>query len=88
MATTNGAAAVTAATEAIKEHFGPTLDMLGQNVRQARRVVVHGAQAAEDLAEATAVEVRRHPLRAAAIAASVAVLAGGVIGFALGRRRT
>lgn len=86
MATTNGAAAVTAAAEAIKEHFGPAFDKFEKNVRQARRAVVHGTQAAEDFAEAAVLEVRRHPLRAAAIAAGVAVLAGGIIGFAFGRK--
>ena len=85
MATTNTAKVVNAATEAIKEHFSPTLEILGENVRQARRAVAHGTQAAEHLAEATELEVRRHPLRAAAIVAGVAVLAGGAIGFAFGR---
>jgi ElaB/YqjD/DUF883 family membrane-anchored ribosome-binding protein len=85
MATTNTAKVVNAAAEAIQEHFSPTLEVLGENVRQARRAVAHGTQAAEGAAEATAKEVRRHPLRAAAIAAGVAVLAGGVIGFAFGR---
>ena len=85
MATTNAARAVTAATEAIKAYFGPTLKKLGNNARQARRVVAHGTQAAELLAATTELKVRRHPFRAAAIASGVAVLAGGVSGFAFGR---
>ena len=82
MATTNTARAV---TEAIKRRFSPTLKRLGKNARQARRTVVHGTRAAEYLATAAELKVRRHPVRAAAIASGVAVLAGGVSGFAFGR---
>ena len=85
MATTHTARAVTAATEAIKRRFRPTLKRLGKDARQARRTVFHGTRAAEYLAATTELKVRRHPFRAAAIASGVAVLAGGMSGFAFGR---
>jgi|APDOM4702015118_1054815.scaffolds.fasta_scaffold41647_1 ElaB/YqjD/DUF883 family membrane-anchored ribosome-binding protein len=87
MARTNGAAAVAAATETIKEHFVPALEMCEENVRQARLAFVKGKEAAEDLAAAARLEARRHPFRAAAVVAGVGALAGGLIGFAVGRRR-
>ena len=86
MTATNGAAAVTAATDAIKEHVVPAVEMLEKNIRQARRAVVQGTHVAEDLAEAAALEVRRRPIQTAAIVAGMAVIAGGVVGFAFGRR--
>jgi hypothetical protein len=85
MATTNTARALTAATEAIKRRFSPTLKRLGKNARQARRTVAYGTRAAEYLAAIAELRFRRHPVRAAAIASGVAVLAGGVSGFAFGR---
>lgn len=67
--------APTMAREAIKE-----------NARQARRAFVQGQHAAEDFIAGTALQVRRHPLSAAALAAGAGALVGCFIGFALGWR--
>lgn len=84
MATLNAAAAAAEATEAIKEHFTPALDAIEENVREAKRAIVRGRHAAEDLMAATALEARRHPLRTIGLAAGVGALAGCLVGFACG----
>jgi len=83
MATMTG---TTAAKEAIKECLSPALDTLEENVRDARRAIVHGRHAAEDVVAGAALEVRRHPLSALAVAAGAGALAGCLVGFALGCR--
>ena len=83
MATMTG---TTAAKEAIKECLSPALDTLEENVRDARRAIVHGRHAAEDVVAGAALQVRRRPLGALAIAVGVGALGGCMIGFALGRR--
>jgi ElaB/YqjD/DUF883 family membrane-anchored ribosome-binding protein len=83
MATMTGTAAV---KEAIKERLTPALETLEENTRDAKRAILHGRHAAEDFITETALQVRRHPLSAIAIAAAAAALAGCLIGFALGRR--
>lgn len=82
MATMTGTAA---AREAIKERLSPALDTLDENIRQARRAIVDGRHAAEDFAAGAALQVRRHPLSALALAAGAGALAGCLFGFALGR---
>jgi len=75
-----------AAREAIRERLAPALESLEENVRDARRVIVHGRHAAEDFVAGTALRVRWRPMMALAFAAGVGALAGCLIGFALGRR--
>jgi ElaB/YqjD/DUF883 family membrane-anchored ribosome-binding protein len=79
-------AGATAAAEAIKERFIPTAETVEDNMRQARRAIVRGQYAAEDAVAAAALQVRRHPGAAIAVAAGAGALAGCMIGFALGSR--
>ena len=72
------------AVEAVKKHLSPALDKLDETVRQSRRVMVRGQQAAEDAAAAAALKVRRHPMSAVMIAAGVGTVVGALIGFGLG----
>ena len=83
MATMTGTAA---AREVIRERLSPALDTLDENVRQARRAILQGRHAAEDVVAGAALEVRRHPLSALALAAGAGALAGCLVGFALGCR--
>ena len=78
------ATGATAAAEAIKERFIPTAEELEDNVRQARRAIVRSRYAAEDAVAAAALQVRRHPGTAIALAAGAGALAGCLIGFAFG----
>jgi ElaB/YqjD/DUF883 family membrane-anchored ribosome-binding protein len=64
----------------------PILESLEQNVRDARRAVARGRRVAEDYVDEAALQVRRHPLSAVGIAVTAGILAGCVLGFALGRR--
>ena len=82
MAMTTGAAA----KEILNGRFGPALDVLEDNVREAKRTIINGQHVVEDFVAATALRVRRHPLRALAVTAGAGVLAGCLIGFAIGRR--
>jgi ElaB/YqjD/DUF883 family membrane-anchored ribosome-binding protein len=75
----------TSAVQAIKD-LVPALATCEDNVREARRVIVNGRHAAEDFVAETALQVRRHPLRAIVFAAGAGALVGSLIGFALGRR--
>lgn len=83
MATMTG---TTAAKEAIKERLTPALETLEENVRDARRAIVHGRHAAEDFATGAVLQVRRRPLGALAVAAGVGALGGCMMGFAFGWR--
>ena len=80
------ATGATAAAEAIKERFTPTSETLEDNMREARRTMVQGRYAAEDAVAAAALQVRRHPVTAIAMAAGAGALAGCMIGFAFGSR--
>lgn len=80
------ATGATAAAEAVKERFAPAAEKLEDNVRQARRAMVRGRYAAEDAAAAAALQVRRHPGAAIALAAGAGALAGCMMGFAIGSR--
>jgi hypothetical protein len=77
-----------AAKELLQDRFGPALEALENNVREARRAITTGRHALEDVVEGTALQlqVRRHPLRALAVTAGAGALAGCLIGFAIGRR--
>jgi ElaB/YqjD/DUF883 family membrane-anchored ribosome-binding protein len=76
--------------ETVAERLTPALESLDENVRAARRAILHGRQRAEDLVDQTTLQVRQHPLTSVAVAASAGALAGCLIGFALGwkARRT
>ena len=75
----------TAVAEAVKERFDSGLRQIEQKVEQGRRVIAKGRQVAEDGVAATALHVRRHPLRDVAAASAIGALVGCVIGFACGR---
>jgi ElaB/YqjD/DUF883 family membrane-anchored ribosome-binding protein len=83
MATMTAAAA---AKEVLQDRFGPTLEALEDNVREARRAMTNGRHAVEDFVAGSTRQVRRHPLGALALAAGAGALAGCLIGFAIGRR--
>jgi ElaB/YqjD/DUF883 family membrane-anchored ribosome-binding protein len=72
------------AKEAVSERLGPAREAVEQNVRDARRTIARGRRAAEDFVDDTTRRVRRSPLTSMAFAVSVGVLAGGMVGFALG----
>lgn len=76
----------TATREAI-EGFAPVLKGLEENMREAKRAILHGRRTAEDLVAAGALQVRRHPMRALAVAVGAGAFAGCLIGFAIGWRR-
>ena len=73
------------ALEAVKERLGPTLDKLDETVRQGRKAIARGQQAAEDAAAATALTIRRQPLRAVLIAAGAGIVVGALIACRAGR---
>jgi ElaB/YqjD/DUF883 family membrane-anchored ribosome-binding protein len=78
------------AKAAVTGRLTPALESLDENVREARRALTHGRHAAEDLAAATVLQVRRHPLTAIALAGTVGAMAGCLMGFVFGwgvRRR-
>lgn len=75
----------TAAADAAKERLGTAFEQLEQNARKGRRAIVRAQHAAEDGAAAVALQVRRHPLSALAVAVAAGALAGGLIGFAVAR---
>jgi ElaB/YqjD/DUF883 family membrane-anchored ribosome-binding protein len=70
--------------EAVRERLAPALDTLDDRLRHGRRMVVRGQHAAEDAAAAAALIVRRRPLGAVVVAAGVAAVIAGAIGFAAG----
>jgi ElaB/YqjD/DUF883 family membrane-anchored ribosome-binding protein len=69
------------AVEAVKERLAPTLDKVDEAMRQGRQVMVRGQHAAEDAAAATALRIRRRPLRAVMIAAGAGALVAAVVAF-------
>jgi ElaB/YqjD/DUF883 family membrane-anchored ribosome-binding protein len=68
------------AAEAVKERLGTARGQLEESVRKGRRVVVRAQRAAEDRATAIALQVRRHPLSAIALAVVAGALSGGLLG--------
>jgi ElaB/YqjD/DUF883 family membrane-anchored ribosome-binding protein len=73
-------------TKTIREHAGPAVEALEENVRDVRRAVVAGRHAVEDCAAETTVQVRRHPFMAVGLAVGIGSLFGCLVGFAFGRR--
>jgi hypothetical protein len=72
------------AREAVSERLNPALESLEQNVRDARSAMAHGRRVAEDFVGGATLRVRRHPLSSTALAVIAGMLAGCVLGFALG----
>ncbi|OFW13984.1 MAG: hypothetical protein A3H29_10950 [Acidobacteria bacterium RIFCSPLOWO2_02_FULL_67_21] len=62
----------------------PAFEMLEERGREVRQVFADGRHAAEQATGKAVFEVRRHPLRAVAIAAGIGALAGCMAGFAFG----
>jgi ElaB/YqjD/DUF883 family membrane-anchored ribosome-binding protein len=67
------------------EYTEPLLAAAHDSARDVRRAVAAGRQAIEDCTDTTIVQVRRHPFMSLGIAAAVGMVAGCVLGFALGR---
>lgn len=74
------------AREAVSERLNPALESLEQNLRDARRAMAHGRRAAEDFVDEATLRIRRHPLSSTALAVTAGMLAGCIMGFALGRQ--
>lgn len=74
------------AREAVSERLNPALESLEQNLRDARRAMAHGRRLAEDAVDGATLRIRRHPLSSTALAATAGIIAGCVMGFALGWR--
>ena len=72
------------AREVVSERLNPAFESLEQNVRDARRAMAHGRRVADDFVDGATLQVRRHPLSSTAFAATAGMLAGCVMGFALG----
>jgi len=72
--------------KAASEYTDPIRAAVHENVRDARRAVTAARHAAEDCADTTVVQVRRHPFVSLGIAAGIGTLAGCAIGFTVGRR--
>jgi ElaB/YqjD/DUF883 family membrane-anchored ribosome-binding protein len=72
------------ARAAVSERLNPALESLEQNMRDARRAMAHGRRAAEDLIDGATLRLRHHPVSSTALAVSAGVLAGCLLGFALG----
>ena len=73
------------ATKAIREHAGPALEAIEENVRDVRRAVVAGRQTVEDYTAEATLQVRRHPFMAVGLAVGVGTLFGCLVGFTIGR---
>ena len=76
---------VAAAADAIKQRLGPAVDEFDERVRQAKRVITRVQHAAEDGVGSTVTQIRRHPLRAVAIAGGIGAFVGAAFGFAWSR---
>lgn len=70
---------------AATERLGEALHQLEDNVRRGRHAIVRARHATEDGTAALALQVRRHPIGAVAVAAGVGALAGGLIGVVVAR---
>ena len=79
-------ATIETARETVAERLSPVLDNFEENVRDARRVITQGQYALEDFAAGTALQVRRYPLTAVALAGASGALAGWLCGFVVGWR--
>jgi ElaB/YqjD/DUF883 family membrane-anchored ribosome-binding protein len=78
-------AGATAAVEAIRERFTPTLETLDETVREGRRMIQRGRHRADDAAATAVSRIRERPLRAVVVAAGMGVFGGLLIGVAVRR---
>jgi ElaB/YqjD/DUF883 family membrane-anchored ribosome-binding protein len=76
---------VAAAADAIKQRLGSARSDIDKRVRQAERVFTHAQHTAEDGVDAAVTQIRRHPLRAVAIATGVGAFVGAAFGLAWNR---
>lgn len=74
---------VTAAADAAKERLGTAFEQLERSARKGRFAIVRAQHAAEDGASGLALQVRRYPLRAVAVAVAAGALAGALMGIAV-----
>ena len=72
------------ARQVVSERLNPVRESLEQNVRDARRAMAHGRRVADDLVDGATLQVRRHPVSSTVLAATAGMIAGCVLGFALG----
>jgi ElaB/YqjD/DUF883 family membrane-anchored ribosome-binding protein len=79
-------ATIEAVQETVAERLSPALDTVEESVRDARRAITQGKYALEDFASGTALQVRRHPLTAVALAGASGALAGWLCGLVVGWR--
>ena len=71
--------------KATSEYAEPIRAAVRENIRDARRAVVAGRHVVEDYADATVIQVRRHPFLSLGVAAGVGRIVGGVIAMTFGR---
>ena len=76
---------IAATADAIKQRLGPAVNEFDERVRQGKRVVTRAQHAAEDGVDAAVTQIRRHPLRAVAIAGGVGAFVGAVFGLVWSR---
>jgi ElaB/YqjD/DUF883 family membrane-anchored ribosome-binding protein len=76
---------IESAANAVRAHTEPIREAVEENLRDVRRAVVAGRQAAEDAAAKATIRVRRHPVLSLGVALGVGALVGCLIGFAAGR---
>jgi ElaB/YqjD/DUF883 family membrane-anchored ribosome-binding protein len=74
------------AVKTAREYAEPLCEEVNDRLREARRTIAAARRAAEDTADTTVVQVRRHPFAALGIAAGVGLLVGCAIGFAIDHR--
>ena len=76
---------VAATADASKQRLGPALEEFDEKVRQGKRVITRAQHAAEDGVGATVVQIRRHPLKAVAIAVGLGAFVGAAFGVVWSR---
>jgi hypothetical protein len=62
----------------------PTLDTVGEVVRDARKTIADVRDASKNAVERLELTARRRPLAAVGVAAAAGFVAGGVVAFTLG----
>jgi hypothetical protein len=72
--------------QAIKQRLDPLREVVDENVRHGRRMIVQGRYAVEDVVAAATRQVRKYPLTACLSSLAAGALAGCCVGFASGWR--
>ena len=73
------------ATSVAREFTEPVMASVAEHMRDVRRAVTAGRQAADDYAAEAKHQVRRHPFISLGVAAGAGALLGCVIGFTAAR---